>query len=448
MKYLKRYNEIVNLSKLTNEELKNYEYIIGNGILNESFSTILDRLKTIGKKTLLTTTLLSSLMSNPAFSAEYNKLTNAEKTEIESLVSKGGPGISGPTSIVNTMNTDFINVELGGLFESGKYQIVTNDQSSINKLKDFINKNKGKKFVIKISASESRVPNRDAETGEKMAEKELAEKRYESTKKFIEDNLGTDISFVKDIKLGGPEYIGDDVKQDKYKKHQFVNATISLDIWDFNDDFVGVKASKENNYVGKSYKFLTENTKGTGTLQLSPGRIPDRAKTFINGVVVGDTGYFSDVAPDAGYKLIPLYVLELTKGLKESPNTEAFKNVEKIRIKSITELDKIILDSSVKTNTKFDRTELETAYGNLVSYVKETLRKDGYVDIVVYDIVKKDIKITINGEKSLEVEVYSPIGKTGFTVSIEMDGELNQRSYNQKYVTSNKDPKDNKIKFM
>ena len=75
MRYLKRYNEITLLKNLTKEELECYNYIIGDTTLNESLSSMLDRLKTIGRKTALTATLLTTLMSNPSFSREYNKLS-------------------------------------------------------------------------------------------------------------------------------------------------------------------------------------------------------------------------------------------------------------------------------------------------------------------------------------------------------------------------------------
>lgn len=417
MRYLKRYNEITLLKNLNKEELRNYEYIIGDTTLNESLSSMLDRLKTIGRKTALTATLLTTLMSNPAFSKEYNKLSEPEKKEIQSLV-KDKTDKDKTTEF--GMNSEFITVKLGGLFESGQYEIdESKDIDEINKIKDFINNNKGKKLLVKISASESRVPN----VGVNMKTGELAEKRFENIKKFIQENIGDEISFIKDVKIGGPKYIGDDVDQEKYKKHQFVNVTISLDIWNFQDDFEGKQSSEELGYIGKKYKFFTENLKGTGNLLLSTGRIPDRAKVFLDGVLVGDTGYFTDTKPEIGYKLVPLYVLELTKKFRKSPNTDAFKGVKTIKIKSKEELKDIIFDKNTKPVSKFDRTELEKAYYELESYADNIIKTDGYIDIVVYDNVAKDIKININKQKSLKIEVYSPIGKTGFKISVKMDGE-------------------------
>jgi hypothetical protein len=452
MKYLKRYNEVnsflknKNLLKLTNEELVSYEYIIGNN-LNESFSDILGRLKKIAEKTALTTALMSALMSNPTFSKEYNELSDPEKKEIESLVRTSDKVVTGD-KISSSIDVGFEDVKFGGLFKSGVYELERDsDLSEMDKLVKFVKNNPGKKFVVKISASESRVPNKDKKTGKSMKVMELAEKRFESTKKFIQDNLGAEVSFIKDIKVGGPKYIGDDIEQDKYKENQYVNATISLDIWNFSDDFVGSHALKKDGYIGKSYKFLTEDAKGTGKLSLSTGRIPDRAKVFVDGVVVGDTGYFSDVKPEVGYKLVPLYVLELTKAYKDSPETEAFKGIKPIKIKDPIELEKIILDPKIKPVSKFDRAELETAYDNLVAYVKESIEKDGYVNLVIYDDVKKDIELKIDNENSLKIEVYSPIGKTGFTISVKMDGEREQRFYNTQYSLSDKSKSDKDIKF-
>ena len=427
MRYLKRYNEITLLKNLNKEELRNYEYIIGDTTLNESLSSMLDRLKTIGRKTALTATLLTTLMSNPAFSKEYNKLSDPEKKEIQSLVKTTDDKEKVGDKITSNIVVGFENAKFGGLFKSGVYELERDsDISEMDKLVKFVKNNPGKKFVIKISASESRVPNKDIKTGRSMKVMELAEKRFESTKEFIKSNLGAEVSFIKDVKVGGPKYINDDINQDKYKENQYVNATISLDIWDFSDDFKGSQALKEDGYVGKSYKFLTEGVKGTGKLSLSTGRIPDRAKIFSDGVVVGDTGYFSDVKPDVGYKLIPLYVLELTKAYKDDPETDAFKGVKPVRIKDVSELGGIILDPKNKPDSKYDRTELEIAYDNLVSYAKKTIEKDGYIDLVIYDNVKKDVKININNVKSLEIKVYSPIGKTGFNISVKMDGEREQ----------------------
>lgn len=452
MKYLKRYNQLLEMSKnkslsnLTNEELKNYEYIIGDNILNESFSNILDRLKTIGKKTVLTATLMASLMSNPAFSKEYNKLSEPEKKEIQDLVVTDKDKVT-QVNKVTPINEDILSVKLGDMFESGKYEIdeskVTNE---IKKIEEYVKKHVGQKLVIKVSASESRVPNE----GVNMKEGELAEERFNNTKKFLESKLKEKISFIKDTKIGGPKYMNDDPKAEKYKKHQYVNVTIGLDLWDFDHNFVGKQANEANDFIGKSYKFLTEGMNGTGSLNLSPGRIPDRAKIFVNGIEVGDTGYFADIKPETGYKLVPLYVLELTKGFENYPDAEAFKGVTTVKVSSTKELESHIFEKG-KPDSKANRSELEIAYNALEAHVKEQIKTKGYATIVIYSDKKNEVKINVTGEDTLELVVYSPIGKTGFLVSVKMDGEREiktQRDYNQEYVNSDKAKTQDNIKLV
>ena len=328
MKYLKKYEQHKNVAKgfelyesitsnLDLDELKSFNYILNvssdyENLSESAFSNIVDRLKSVAKKGVLTATLLSSLMSTPGFSQTFNQLSSSEKTEIQNMVTTSGD----ETNTANYVDGDEITVDLGSYFKSGQYKLddVSKSQiiSKLGAVKEFIKKNGGDVKVTIIS-SESRVPNRDAETKSKLAKGELSQKRYEVAKNVLSELLG-DVSIVKDIKVGGPEYSGDDVNQSKYSDHQFVKVKVSVnkDIWSFKKVEKGEQAGKTSGYVGAEYAFNARE--GSGVIKLDPGSIPDRCKVFVDGKEVGDTGFFTNKEHSyQEFNYVPLYVLSLTK---------------------------------------------------------------------------------------------------------------------------------------
>lgn len=424
MKYLKRYDEVVCIISLSTEDQATYNYIIGEGSINEaSFGNIIDRLKRMAQKGAISATLMVSLFSNPAFSREYDALPDSEKTEIQSMVRGGTPSIQ--------IQSSSLSINLKDFFESGEHQMKESQKAmmdmEIQKLKDFVEANKDEKLVITILASESRVPVKGKD-GKYLKEKELAQKRFEWTKKILQERLGDRIEIVGDVVVGGPEYKGDDAGLKKYKDHQYVKVSIGLDLWNLNKKELGKQATKADDYIGKKYEFQVAGREGEGSVKLIPGRIPDRAKVFIDGVLAADSGYFADKPSEKGYKQTPAYVMELTKGLEESPNTNAFKGIRSKKVTSVAELDSLILENGFDPEKSGNnRGEYEYSYKLLKKYVESRIKSKGYAVIGLYSSASNPMHINIEGNSNVKIEVYSPVGNTGFEVSVDM--KSSKKSY-------------------
>ena len=430
MKYLKKYEQHKNVAKgfelyesitsnLDLDELKSFNYILNvssdyENLSESAFSNIVDRLKSVAKKGVLTATLLSSLMSTPGFSQTFNQLSSSEKTEIQNMVTTSGD----ETNTANYVDGDEITVDLGSYFKSGQYKLddVSKSQiiSKLGAVKEFIKKNGGDVKVTIIS-SESRVPNRDAETKSKLAKGELSQKRYEVAKNVLSELLG-DVSIVKDIKVGGPEYSGDDVNQSKYSDHQFVKVKVSVnkDIWSFKKVEKGEQAGKTSGYVGAEYTFNARE--GSGVIKLDPGSIPDRCKVFVDGKEVGDTGFFTNKEHSyQEFNYVPLYVLSLTKMYNENPASEAIEGVKIVDVSSAKQLNDILLkDKSYDiSKDKRTRSEVNSSYQELISMVS----KGQSVKIALYNKVSSDIDLKLSSsDKKVVVKVYSPVKNTEFSV--------------------------------
>lgn len=432
MRYLKKYEQHQDKLKgfelyesltlnLNKEERKAYNYILGitnenyENLSESAFSNIMDKVKSVAKKGVLTATLFSTLMNTPAFSQQYNTLSPDEKIEIQQLVKKGGEG---DDKLARYEDSESITIDLGSYFKSGKYNLSSDEQvaiaSKLKPVKDFIAKNGGDVKVTIIS-SESKVPNKDAETGDRLGKGELSQKRYEVAKSILAKYLG-DVEIKKDIKVGGPDYKGDDVNQDKYASHQFVKVkvTINKDVWSFKKIEKGGQANKENGYVGAEYRF--DASKGSGVIKLEPGSIPDRCKVFVDGKEVGDTGFFSDKEHSySEFNYVPLYVLSLTKMYNENPNGEAIEGVRVVTVNSVEQLNDILLKDKSYNLDRDNRTrsEINAPYKELLSMVSSGKA----VKIALYEKVGKGISLTLsNDNKEVKVKVYSPVKNTEFSV--------------------------------
>lgn len=433
MKYLKKYEQHQNKVKnfelyesltlnLNIEERKAYNYILGitnenyENLSESAFSNIMDKIKSVAKKGVLTATLFSTLMNTPAFSQQYTSLSPSEKTEIQQMVKKGGD-----EKVARYEDNETMTIDLGSYFKSGQYKLSDGDKTEIlnkiNPVKEFIKKNGGD-VKITIISSESRVPNKDAETGDRLGKGELAKKRLETAQSILSNVLG-DVNIKHDIKIGGPEYKGDDVNQEKYSDYQYVKLKISVnkDVWSFKKVERGSQATKESGYVGAEYKF--EASKGSGVINLKPGSIPDRCKVFVDGKEVGDTGFFADEDHKySEFNYVPLYVLSLTKMYNENPNSEAIEGVKVVTVNSVEELNNILLkDKSYDINKdKRTRSEINSSYKELISMVSSGKP----IKIALYEMSGKGINLTLtDSDKEVKVKVYSPVNNTEFSVSAQ-----------------------------
>lgn len=138
--------------------------------------------------------------------------------------------------------SDSLTVPMGTLFASGRYLFNPSDKAITEKLKligNYIQKNPNSNFDIEIISSESLVPNYDAEKPGKvkLQSGELAQKRAEVAKYtisiFMEDLkkegiLKGNTNFINpQILIGKTPYTpGEDPRQDKFTKEQYVNVII------------------------------------------------------------------------------------------------------------------------------------------------------------------------------------------------------------------------------
>jgi hypothetical protein len=409
MRYIKEYNTFL-LHKNKNEDYI-VDYILG---INESYSineSIISRLKDVTKKGLLTLTLLTSMLSSDAFAQQYNNLDNQQKKEI-----------------INTISTDKLSIDIATDFKSGQWKIDESNKDDITKklqvLIDFTKKYKKHQISILIESSESKVPNKDVETKKRLKPGELAELRFNSAKKLIE-NLLPNIQIKKNITVSGPDWKGDDPNKDEYKKHQFIKITAFVntqkcDLCDKLLNYDGSLAGKSSKFTGYEYKTNVTNIESAGSVVLEPGSIPDRAILYIDGVKIGDTGYFSDRKHQyVDFKLVPLYVKELTELRLRNKNSEAFKDVKTVNVKSIEELNEILF---VNPNFEIKKNlgdEINEPYKILVKMVEKS-GEEG-LDLVIYETSPKKIDFKVDDNDNFLVKVFSPVSKTGFNGYIDCE---------------------------
>ena len=145
MRYIKTY-----------EEIKTINYILGVNESQQINEGLIDRLKKMATKGLLTATVMASLMSNPTFANEYKSLPGSEKASIENLVKT-------PTNDV-VKDTAGREVDITKSFKSGKYSLDELGKEELGKklleLVDYMNKSGYDSYTFDISASESLVPNK------------------------------------------------------------------------------------------------------------------------------------------------------------------------------------------------------------------------------------------------------------------------------------------------
>jgi outer membrane protein OmpA-like peptidoglycan-associated protein len=142
-----------------------------------------------------------------------------------------------------------VEINLGNLFESGKYKLSQQAISSVNaaiiKLRDFAKKNPGKPVLVTVESSESKVPNYDREkfpsTGDRSvdftSEKKLAVCALSALRaKTIEDYLVKNLRIptakvaVNNKGAQGPVWDGKNANDPKYTAKQYVKVFAKLNI--------------------------------------------------------------------------------------------------------------------------------------------------------------------------------------------------------------------------
>ena len=162
----------------------------------------------------------------------------------------------------DTSNQNVITVNFGNEFKSGEHKFDKNKSDSIeSKLKEiaeFVKSQSKNNITIHIDAGESQVPNKDAETGERLPKGGLANMRTQNTKDLI-DSFMKSLSERGDFKGGykidtttsigkTPWKIGEDPKQEKFTREQYVKVVLTVE-----------KGSNTVNVVNTPFSLYAEN---------------------------------------------------------------------------------------------------------------------------------------------------------------------------------------------
>lgn len=473
MKRILSFNEYSLSLALSESELENYFYVIEG--LNENVNEgVIDRLKTIAKKGVLTATVLSTLMGNPTFAKEYKGLDADQKSRIENMITSSGEDKESEKS-------KYLNV--GGNFGSGEYMLSDKQKTDIKKqLKDLLDQAKrdGTDFVLTVEASESKVPNKDLKTKEYLKEGELSKRRANSVQQVIKDFVASEgknytSMFVinpvntdviknsekaewnkSEVSKLSKEELLKMVNSEKYTKHQFVRIFVERGSGDKKTPCnlklseEGSEAPAEVNYISLDVVPVLDvkNMYGSGGVVLNPGEIPDRVVLLADykadpkttaldtSKVIADSGYKAgfEHRKHTNWKYIPAHVLKLTE--LRMTNSSATMDTEFFKAKIVTkgkdfntfdELVKLMLknqnydyvhDSAARTG------EIGGGGSSTGPLVKlKNMFNKGQKEFMFYEVEggseknpnSSIVDYVLDGSyKTITVVVYSPLGKTQY----------------------------------
>lgn len=400
----------------TNATKNIVDFILGEDINEGDGSEILKRFISVlnsGKKRFVTAAMLTTLMANPSFSAAMKTAPDDVKTEVSKIMATDVNTKDSSSNSSIKSKDSLLTINFGNNFKSGGYDIDAGDvNDKLGELTKFISKNPNSRYKIKITASESLVPNQSG-----FKEGELANMRVQVMNKlvtnFIKNNSLPITNIKVDTKIGTTPWDGGDKNDQKYTKDQYVIVEIfasgvSPCELDFSDN--GSVASAQNNYI--SYKELLE---GGGSLTMETGSIPDRMQIVKDGKIIGDTGYFAD-APHKyeEWKYVPLYVANLTEVLFKTPNAPAINGLKETKtFNDFKSLIKFMLNDNNFNYTSRDDKRSEIGIG--IDKLK-SLWASGQRTFVFYAFKKGELNFAIKEGETADLLVYSPIGKTSFKI--------------------------------
>jgi mRNA-degrading endonuclease RelE of RelBE toxin-antitoxin system len=432
---------------LNKTELKTLNYIISlneNSQINEG---LIDRIKNMAAKGLLTATVVASLMSNPAFAKEYKSLDTNTKSKIEKLIKVdktdssdtttnfGGP--SGPTPGI-------LKIDFSSNFKSGEYKLTGSNLQQVNsklqQIKDFVTNSKSKTFKLIINSSESKVRS-------DYPEGELAKLRAEEALRVINEYKTGGVFKPKlNPKVGDTPFdeaeanrIGmkKAVNLPKYTKEQYVNVEIIAVDFDTPCNWTALSPGGQTLTAATDYSITTDfdvtDQVGGGEIILSPGGIPDRVQVLIDGQVVGDSGYFVDnmTSQDTNrvnFNYIPRYVVELTKVSVEkgmsAAKSSSVKNLITKKFNTFEELVDFMLTPEAKKNG-YDAFKAGQDTGDYMKILKNMWGKPGFRGYRTFTFYDTDpyttgtpvkVKFKLNGNnRVVQIKIFSPIGKTDYS---------------------------------
>jgi hypothetical protein len=448
----------------TYEEAKIINYILSVNENNQINEGLVDRIKEVAEKGLLKVNTIKDLLtkgvltagvittllsSSPAFAKEYNKLDSSDKNKTEKIVKVDKTDSSDTTTHLGGPGTtpDTLSIDFSSNFSSGQYILTDTEKQQIKdklvKVNDFI-KNTGKNsFLLTIYSSESQVPS-------KFAEGELAKLRAAEAQKVISEFLLSDTNAVFKIvikdQVGPTKFDRSEankigmkkaVNLKKYTDEQSVGMQLSTADFDTPCSWnlkspKGTTLTSSTDYSITTTFDVTDQV-GGGDLVLSPGGIPDRAQLWIDGQLVGDTGYFvnnmTSGDPNSKYfTYIPRYVAELTKVSNEKGMFAVKDSSEKQLItKTFTTFEELVnfmTTPEAKTN-RYDVFSSGQDTGDYMEVLKNMWGKPGFKGYRTFTFYDKDpytkgtqvkLKFKLNGHnKRVDVRIFSPLGKTDYS---------------------------------
>lgn len=400
--------------QLNKTDKKVVDFIIGEGI-TEAGNDILTRFMNVvnsNQRKFITAAVMATLMATPSFSQALKTASPEQKNVITSFIK------SEKSSQITKDEKAVFSLNFTSNFPSGRYEVSHNEISGkLESLKNFLSKNKGTNFTIKITASESQVPNQD-----NMKTGQLANLRAVSLEKAINVFLkGNDLSVNvdKETKIGNVPWDGKNKDDEKYSKDQYIRLDVYADAGkeiapceiSFNKNDGSMSTAKEG------YVSFEETINQSGSMNISPGSIPDRLVIIKGDNIIDDTGYFVD--KEHGYEqwlYVPLYIAQLTKIYADSPNLPAISNIkEKKTFASFDEL----LKSLMKKNYNYSKDERSEIKEGII--MLKQLWDSGQREFIFYQMRNGNVDFNFNEGETGKIVVYSPIGKTGFKLNGNCD---------------------------
>lgn len=416
MRYLSKYNaflESAEEQKIINDILSTNESLINEGMI--------DKLKEYARKGVLTATILAGLMSNPTFAKEYKSLSSEEKQKIEN-------------SIKNVKDDERNGVfDLSKTFKSGVWKLDEQGKKDLNqvldRLIDHINSFKNSNitsFNITIIARESTLKNYDAETKKPLDVGKLAELRAKEVEGYVLEYLKNYNVIPMSINIDSAVEEGKD-----YENHQYVKIKIDPTLLQ-KDDFCNfnleVSKDKVINNIALDTIFDVKDKLGSGHVTMNTGSIPDRVVIYADNKLIGDSGYFATSKNQwfgDKWEYTPANILALTKLYRAKSNAISNANLDIRKFEKFDDLIKEMSKSKTVISTKSNYPEdIDDAIVEL-----KKMFDAGVTEFVFYKIGKVKINFDLQGKyEKIQVIVYTPRGKSDFTIKTNCNSQIQKKT--------------------
>lgn len=177
-----------------------------------------------------------------------DNLLRIDDSEVKRILEMHKTATKNQYLISEVTNNESVEINLGNLFESGKYVVTPQVGSKINagitQIKNFITENPGKPVLVTIESSESKVTNYDREkypiTGNKSVDftpdkqlpvGALSKNRADNLMNYLKPRLPKNTTIVvTDKGAQGPAWDGKNAQDPKYTANQYVKLFAKLNI--------------------------------------------------------------------------------------------------------------------------------------------------------------------------------------------------------------------------